>query len=192
VGQLLEHLSLDGQCLLEGFLAALLAIGRRCVEALLGDLGDLANIEVCHLHPFTSRRSARLVGVSSSEQTDPEAPGADTDEEIRELARELRRRLEHCHQHRPQGRDPLSLETFADLLVLLTAFRTLWDNIGSEPPGPSRIDDYIEDMIDPEFGLQPSRRIIVQAAERILRGYEGLRFPRRRRAPGLSTDLDED
>lgn len=82
------------------------------------------------------------------------------------------------------------MDTMAELLVLLTGFRSLWEL--PEVPSPSRIDEHIEDMIDPEFGLRPARRIMTQAAERMLYGYDALRLPRRRRRPGVLTDLDED
>ncbi|MEX1364848.1 MAG: hypothetical protein AB1Z98_17100 [Nannocystaceae bacterium] len=114
---------------------------------------------------------------------------SDDDDEIRRLARALRRELEHregCQAPQPSR---LQQDTLAELLVLATAVRTL-AVADREPPPPSRIDEYVEDMIDPEFGLRPARKIITEAAEHILRGYEGLALPRQRRRPGQR--LDED
>ncbi len=110
-------------------------------------------------------------------------------EEVRQLSAELAVQIEKVIAQQRELEE-LSSETNAELLVLLTALRPL-RLANTEPPVPRPIDEYIEDMIDPEFGLRPARRMIVAAAEKILNGDDALRFPTTRgRAPGRS--LDED
>ncbi|MEM7151483.1 MAG: hypothetical protein AAF799_01525 [Myxococcota bacterium] len=71
----------------------------------------------------------------------------------------------------------LSLESSADLMVLLTALGPLRTMSAPKLPEPSAVDEYIEDMIDPEFGYRPARRMITRAADHILNGYPALQFP---------------
>lgn len=110
------------------------------------------------------------------------------DDEVRRLVDMLRRELDRCRACRPPRRPELTLETLAELLVLLTA---LGPRVGATPPAPSRIDEYIEDMIDPEFGLRPARKVIGEAAELILRGQPALERPRGRSRRGRLLDTDE-
>jgi hypothetical protein len=105
-----------------------------------------------------------------------------------ETTAELTCQLERVIEERRQL-ETLSTETTAELLVLLTALRPL-RLPSAEPPARVPIDEYIEDMIDPEFGLAPARRTIVAAAARILEGYDALRFPQR--APACAPEPDED
>lgn len=114
------------------------------------------------------------------------------EDELLRLARALRRELERCHEQRPPRAPELTLETLAELVVLLTALRPLEGDLGRPPLEPSRIAPYIEDMIDPEFGLRPARTIITQAAEQILRGYGALELPRRGARRGRSLDGDDE
>jgi len=77
-----------------------------------------------------------------------------------------------------QRLESLSTTTSAEVMVLLTALRPL-RLPSAAATGPSKIDEHIEDMIDPEFGLGPARKAVEAAARHILRGYEGLRWPPR-------------
>ncbi|MCA9656590.1 MAG: hypothetical protein KC501_42190 [Myxococcales bacterium] len=100
-------------------------------------------------------------------------------DEIRRLALELTSLLEQAIQRAQQVEDASVKET-SELLTLLAAVRPLRVFAAQEPPAPSKLDEYIEDMIDPEFGLRPARTVISQAAERILNGYDAFHMPRRR------------
>lgn len=124
------------------------------------------------------------------ELDDLEAPPrcAVHEDEVLRLVGMLRRELERCQAHRPPRRPELALETLGELLVLLTA---LQPRAGTTPPAPSRIDEYIEDMIDPEFGLRPARRVISEAAELILRGQPALERPRGRVRRGRLLDTED-
>ncbi len=110
-------------------------------------------------------------------------------EEVRRLAQQLSELLERTLQ-REQRVQTLDRENTSNLLVLLTALGPL-RGADARVSEPSKIDEYIEDMCDPEFGLQPARKVILQSAKHILNGYEGLRFPARPRRPGVLGDIDE-
>ncbi|MEM9455030.1 MAG: hypothetical protein AAGF11_12690 [Myxococcota bacterium] len=94
--------------------------------------------------------------------------------EIRRIADDLRGLLDQLMGEKHQL-EALSAETTANLLVLLTALRPFHSPGRPCPVESSQIDEYVEDMIDPEFGLQPARRSIINAAQHILRGYDLLR-----------------
>lgn len=108
--------------------------------------------------------------------------------EIRRLSAELAALLDRVVAQE-QRLEALELTSASELLVLLTSLRSL-RLLDAVPPGPRPIDEHIEDMIDPEFGLRPARTVITAAAEQILQGYDGLRAPanppcrRRGRGPG--------
>lgn len=110
---------------------------------------------------------------------------------VRSLANELTQVLEQSIQ-RAQQVDELTTETTSQLLVLLTAVRPLQTGSSAEPPQPSSIDEHIEDMIDPEFGLQPARQAIIAAGQRLLRGYEAFHFPRPSATATPPAETDDD
>jgi hypothetical protein len=96
-------------------------------------------------------------------------------QELRRLTAELASLLDRIVAQEDRL-EALQLGSTSELLVLLTSLRSL-RLLDAVPPAPSSIDEYIEDMIDPEFGLRPARTTITAAAERILHGYDALRFP---------------
>lgn len=110
-------------------------------------------------------------------------------DEIRRLTAELAQLLDSvvAQQERLEG---LELGSASELLVLLTSLRSL-RLLDAAPLVPMPIDEHIEDMIDPEFGLAPARTTIVAAAERILSGYDALRLPVRAAAPRPGYKLDD-
>lgn len=110
-------------------------------------------------------------------------------EKLRELAAELTELLEKVAS-REKKLDQLSLVSNAELMVLLTALGPLRSMSKPTLPEPSGIDEYVEDMIDPEFGLRPARRIITKAAEHILHGYPALQFPGLKPHCGPTDDSD--
>jgi len=123
------------------------------------------------------------------EPSTPTEQSALHEDEVLRLIGTLRREIDRCQGHRPPRSAELPLETLAELLVLLTALPQAG---GGRLPAPSRIDEHIEDMIDPEFGLRPARKIITEAAELILRGHPALERPRGRSRRGRLLDSDED
>lgn len=141
--------------------------------------------------PDPSKPSPRRSNADGPQSEEPQVEAAETAEptrsdaveavakeleQVRRLAGELTSVLEQTIQ-RAQTVDEISKETTSELLVLLTAVRPLQavGTMGSEKP--PAIDEYIEDMIDPEFGLRPARTAILGAAERILRGHDAFHFP---------------
>ena len=72
-----------------------------------------------------------------------------------------------------EGRLPSDDEgTLNDLMTLAALMTRLVGpppyTLKPAPHQPSTIDEYIEDMIDPEFGLRPARKTIERAAQQIL------------------------
>ena len=87
------------------------------------------------------------------------------------MTRLLRELLPLVSEYAAQGRVLNDEHVIADLSQLTALLVQL---LGALPPDispisqRSRVDDYIEDMIDPEFGLKPARTTIERAAEIIL------------------------